>query len=369
MSTPEPEETKHADSSIKESDPMDTAIKNLMAICNEVQDTWAKKRKEQPHWSICANKFLSSYVKVDDPDGFRDMFQNFHLSFWERYCVKIFSEDDEEQVNDTFFLDTAIFPVPGKKELMVSKKSKAAAATAGKSKSSWGKKPVLKGPVIYFSMEDEKSARVCIAIGEIYRVCVTLYSDMEKSGGDDADLRSLPARFLHAFYSVMLFANGSMCPGSDILEYNVKILNESVADVTAANTGSKDKGGPFGILKEIIAKFTGGKNPIIPGGDQVGKIVSDICDGDGMDNMKRAFTSVMGEVTKGGELGENGEQPNIGSVLAGISKGLTTPETMECFEKIQTQLNSLTGSGVLAPPTAEEELPTVEEGEGADEQD
>lgn len=332
---------------------LDTSIRKFFNICGEVQDAWSNKKKEQPYWSVCCNKFQGVYLGIDDVDGFTDVFTNFHEKYGEQYCVDIFKEEDDK-VNDDFFMDRKVYPKPGEDPSLVAKKKKG--------KSSWNKRPTNKGRVIYFSNTDPKASGVCIAIGEIYCICTQLYEDMEKSGDDDSDIRALPPRLLNEFYKIILFANGENCKGSEIMKSNIKILEEIISDVTS-DSAPKNDGGPFGILKDVVKKLTGGKNPVIPGGEKIGDMISNFGESDGAKSIKTVFTNVMGNIADGSKNAD-GEDAGIGGVLNGIAKGLQNPETTKCFEDIQGQIGELT-NGALAPPKTE----VVESNEGADEQE
>jgi hypothetical protein len=335
-------ETKN-ESKVEETNGLDEAIKNLLTICNEVQDSQVRAKAGQPNWAVCCNRFKSSYDKVGDCEGFRECFIDFHTVNSEKYSVKIFEDED---VNDTFFSDTTPSEVPGGTQKKAKKKK------------SWAKKPVNKGPVIYFS-DSPKASGVCIPIGEVYRSSVRMYEDMEKSDGDDAETRALPARILHAFYSVILFANGDFCNGNAVIKENIKILEEAISDVTSGEPKKSTEDGPFGILSDIVSKLTSGANPTIPGGSNVGDMLDSFTKGDGAESVQKVFTTVMESVNK-----EGIEKEGIGGVLKGISEGLAAPETADAFENIQSKISGLT-TGSMAPPT----VSTPEDNVGADEQE
>src|ERR1700753_1919405 len=97
-------------------DELDVKIKDLIAICTEVQDVMCSGKKQQPHWSVCVNKLQSVYERVGKSEGFRDMFVEFHRRFGSKYSTPIFTyvdDDDDGTVEDDFFTDDTIMPKPG----------------------------------------------------------------------------------------------------------------------------------------------------------------------------------------------------------------------------------------------------------------
>ena len=95
------------------SDPIDDAIKNLIESMIKIQDKYVEVKKGTPHWSVCLSKFQTSYLKAKNPEGFVEMFQQFHNSFRKQYCIEIFVKDknDELEVNDDFFRDDTEFTI------------------------------------------------------------------------------------------------------------------------------------------------------------------------------------------------------------------------------------------------------------------
>jgi hypothetical protein len=318
---------------------LDESIKNLLNHCNEIQDMWVSKRKDQPFWSVCVNKFQTSYIKVNNSDCFIDIFRLFHNTYGRLYSVPIFEEED---VNDGFFKDKKVFQAPGD-----SKKEKKTVA-----KSSWKTKPKFKGPVIYFSMENEKTSSVCIAIGEIYEACLILYEDMLKNGEDNSNIRVLPSKFLYYFYSVIFFSFEEEKNFKDkkVIQSNLVLLKEFINDITSDENESSSSSSPFGIIKDIIKKITGSNSNILPSGnkDSLNKVMDGLSSGNGMEHIQNAFANVMSSVT---ESGIDGKEQDIGEVLGSIAKGLTSPSTIASITSIQKQISTLTGDGELAPPT------------------
>jgi hypothetical protein len=345
-SSTETKNTTSPSSETKVVNPLDIAVNNFIGIFTEVQSILDDRKKGTPYWSICANKFHSSYLKVNDAEGFREMFQIFHKNFNSQYCIDIFGEDKDGdfEVKDDFFRDINEYTIAGK-----IKKNNKNGETEVKKKS-FASKPALKGPVIYFSTTEEKVSGVCLPLGEIYRVCMTLYDEMEKKGEDDSEIRVLPMRLLLYFYTVIFKANGEFCTKADVLKSNIKILTQTISELSNDDTEKKESGGgPFSIIQDIMKKLTGGKNPVIPGGSEINKVVENVIGETG--DLKNVFTNVMGEMQKNTEVGPDGQPPGIGAVLKGIASGLTAPETTQCFENIQTKIGALTGDGPLAPPS------------------
>lgn len=344
MTEPSTTETK--------TDPLDIEITNLFVVCNETQDRYCNSNKQQPYWSTCANKLHASYVRVGDSSAYRDMFLVFHEKYWSKYCVNIFGtlEGEEDDVHDDFFKSSEVFPAPGR----VSSTSKKGG------NSSWNKKPTLKGPVIYFTYEDEKAAGVCLPIGEIYRVTINLFEQMENDKGDDMDVRSLPARLLCAFYKTIYVACGELCDGADIMKSNIEMLEQNISEVSI-NTDDSNSGtasGPFGVLKQVFksvvpALTKGGKNSLIP--KEAQSAIENVIKGDTIDDVGNMFAQISGSIQRGADKAQaEGKVGSVTTILDSISDTLKTEPVVNTMQNIAGKLSSLTGEGILAPPTADQ---------------
>ena len=345
MSTPSSTETK--------ADPLNEEITNLFVVCNEIQDRYCSSNRQQPYWSTCANKLHASYIKVNDSSAYRDMFVTFHQKYGHNYCVDIFgtSEGDEENVNDDFFKSLELFTTPGKN-------GTSRPTTAKKGGSSWNKKVILKGPVIYYTYEDEKAAGVCLPIGEIYRVTINMFEEMEKDKGDDMDIRSLPARLLCAFYKTISVACGEFCEGADVIKTNIESLDQAISDVTIHTNDSGPSSGPFGILKDVFKKVTpaltrGGKDSLIPKEAQTA--IENVIKGDTINDVGNMFATISSSIQEGADKAQKeGNAGSVSTILDSISGVLKTQPVVDTMQSIAGKLSTLTGDGILAPPTAEQ---------------
>lgn len=350
MAEPTPTETK--------ADPLNDAITNLFVVCNEIQDRYCNTNKQQPYWSSCANKLHASYVRVADSSAYRDMFLAFHQKYGRDYCVNIFgtAEGEEDDVHDDFFKSMEVFTAPGKsKTSAVPKKGTAAA----KKNASWRGQPTLKGPVIYYTYEDEKAAGVCLPVGEIYRVTISMFEQMENDKGDDMDVRSLPARLLCAFYKVIYVACGEFCEGADIMKSNLELLEQNISDVTIHTTdNSGPSSGPFGVLKDVFKRVVpaltkGGKDSLIPKEAQTA--IENVIKGDTIDDVGNMFAQISGSIQRGADKAQaEGKVGSVTSILDSISDTLKTQPVVDTMQNIAGKISSLTGDGILAPPTAEQ---------------
>jgi hypothetical protein len=342
-----------ADSKIEENleneaDELDVAIKDMLQICNEIQDLNCSKSKQQPHWSVCTNKLNSCYVQVNKPEGFRDMFITFHERYGDKYSGSILTqateEDDYVTVNDDFFRDTDIYPTPGKSSVI-----KTSAPRRG---SSWAKKPILKGPVMYYDYEKEKAAGVCIPIGEIYRVTIAMYDEMEKDGGDDADIRSLSARLLLSFFKLINVACEGKCDSS--IQDNIALLEETISEVTSGEV-KPSSGGPFGILKDVFKKILptltkGGKDSILPKGAQ--DALNSVIEGDTLDDVGSMFSEISGNIEKGAaSASKQGGSKSVAAMMDTISDTLKSESVVSKIEGITNKLSQFSNGGILSPPT------------------
>lgn len=343
------------DSKLEENpDHLDIAINDLLVLCNEIQDLNCAKSKQQPHWSVCVNKLNSVYITVKNSEGFREMFADFHKRYGDRYDKSILTQPTDEEdyvtVNDDFFRDKEVYPAPGKNK-SISTDKKGSSARRG---SSWGKKVVLKGPVIYFTYEDEKASGVCIPIGEIYRVTIAMFDEMEKEGGDDADIRSLSARLLLAFFKLINVACEEKCNTS--IKENILLLEEAVSEVTTGDTKSSSSGGPFGMLKDVFKKILptltkGGKDSILPKEAQAA--INSVMEGDTLDEVGSMFSEISGNIEKGAAAaGKEGGGKSIGKMMGTLSETLQSESVVSKIENITNKLSQFTNGGILAPPTA-----------------
>lgn len=345
-----------ADSKLEENpDNLDIAINDLLLLCNEIQDLHCAKSKQQPHWSVCVNKLNSCYItvknEVKNSEGFREMFTDFHKRYGDKYDKSILTQATDEEdyvtVNDDFFRDKELYPAPGKNK----PHSKGVSST--RRGSSWGKKVVLKGPVIYYTYEDEKAVGVCIPIGEIYRVTIAMFDEMEKNGDDDADIRSLSARLLLTFFKLIDVSCEEKCNPS--IKENIFLLEEAVSEVTIGETKSSS-GGPFGMLKDVFKKILpsltkGGKDSILPKEAQAA--LNSVMEGDTLDEVGSMFSEISGNIEKGAaEAGKEGGGKSIGKMMGTISETLQSESVVSKIENITNKLSQFANGGILAPPTA-----------------
>lgn len=333
-------------------DPLDKEITNLFLVCNEIQDRYCESNKQQPYWSTCANKLHASYVKVNNSGAYRDMFLTFHQKYSRHYCISIFGSedgDDDENVNDDFFKSLDLFTTPG-----AASKEPAKTATK-KGGSSWSKKPVLKGPVIYYTYEDERAAGVCLPIGEIYRVTIGMFEEMERKKGDDMDIRSLPARLLSAFYRTIYEACGESCEGAAIIKNNIEMLDQAVSEVTIHTNEEAASSGPFGVLKDMFKKVVpaltkGGKDSLLPKEAQT--VIENVIKGDTIDEVGNMFATISTSIQNGAEKAkQEGKVGSVSVLLESISETLKTEPVVNTMQNIAGKLSTLTGEGILAPPT------------------
>lgn len=340
---------------------LDKAIKDLIAFFIEIKDIIFESKGADPYWGICISKFQTSYLKLEDVTGYREMFLNFHEKFHKEYCINVYTEDNEGDiiVNDSFLRNTTMYTIAGEIKKTVDKKSHAS-------------RPPLKGPVIYFSTKEQGVAGVCIAIGEVYRKCIDLYDTMEKNNEDDSDIRILPSRFLYKFYNVMYHAHGGeilleqeetllkktkskshldfleveinskLIDQMKIIKENLKSISRTISQLSNVdpNDDASKNSGSFNIITNIVDKLTGGKNPVLPGGSEVGKVIQSVV-GDTQD-LQNVMGNVMSEIGKS-ETNNNNEPPQMGTLLGSIATVLTSPSTTETFTKIQSKITSLTG--------------------------
>jgi hypothetical protein len=353
----EPSETK---------DELDVKIKDLLVICNEIQDIVCKGNGVTPHWTVCVNTLQTCYERVGKSEGFRDMFVEFHKRYSNGYSTPIFSyvdDDDDGTVEDDFFTDQTIMPKPGESKKDKEEKessSKVSSKKEPKKKgSNWGKKVVLEGPVIYFTYEDAKSTNFCIPIGEIYRVSVSLYDKMEKEKQDDSTIRSLPSRLLLAFFKVIKEACTDVegCSVDIVITDNITVLDNLVSQLTVDGKGTTS-GGPFATLKEIFKKVA----PSLLGNDNKGmpkelkESISNVLKDDTLDNISEIFTEFGSTIEKGAaeaaKVGKTeGKTQSVASMLDTISGALKTESIVTKMEGIAGKLGQLTGNGNLAPPS------------------
>ncbi len=325
-------------------DHLDVGIRELIELLDEIKTIIGETKKgATPYFCVCFSKFQTAYLKLNNSEGFRDMFQTFHTKFRNEYCHGIYTKDsdDEIEINDEFFLHTHEYTLSG--EI----KKVSATAASGTKKRSFASKPALKGPVIYFDTEDKIASGVCLPIGEFYRTCNELFDKMEKQKEDDTNIRLLPTRLLFLFYNVIYRSIGDVAPGTKIIKENIRTLAQTIADLSEGEETQKKDTGPFSIIGDIVGKLTGGKNPIIPGGEGVGKFINSVVDGSS-NEISTVFNSVAEKLN---ESTTGDEPPNLGTVLGNVADVFKTKEVNESFGKIQSQIQSLT-SGEMAPPTA-----------------
>lgn len=356
----------------KKSDLLDEYITELLNICNEVQDRFSSKNSRRPHWAVCSNKLHTCYIKIKSSEAFRDMFVIFHNKYNSEYCKDIFTtQDNDILVNDEFFKSNDIFLVPGEKDTPTGRSSVPAPSTGKKNTSSWGNKPVLRGPVIYYTYKDAKAAGVCLPIGEIYRVATTIYEAMEKEGEDDSEVRSLPARLLLAFYKVINITCGEECKDKDILNSNITMLEGTVADIsTTPEEGSSNDNGPFGVLKKVFKQVLPTltkKNGVIP--PEVSKGLQSVMQNDTLDEVSTMFTKISGSIQEGAIRAKEGKvtgKNEVAVMLDTISETIKSESVASTMNSIAGKLNQLSDGGILAPPSV---VPKAEVSPDAGEQD
>jgi hypothetical protein len=357
----------------KKSDLLDECITELLNICNEVQDRYSSKNSKRPHWAVCSNKLHTCYIKVKSSEAFRDMFVIFHNKYRSEYCKDIFtSEGNDILVNDEFFKSIEIFLTPGEKDTPNGRSSNPAPVSTKKnsSSSSWGNKPILKGPVIYYTYKDPKAAGVCLPIGEIYRIATTIYEAMEKDGEDDSEVRSLPARLLLSFYKVISTACGKECEGNDVLQSNITVLEGTISEVSVDTPDSSNNSGPFGVLKQVFKQVLPTltkKNGVIP--PEVSKNLSKVMESNTLDSVGDMFTQISGSIQKGAELAKQSKAENkseVATMLDCISETIKSEPVAKTMTNIANQLNQLGDGGILAPPSV---VPKAQAGPDAGDQD
>lgn len=317
-------------------DHLDNAVKNLLTFCNELLDIRSSGSKSQPFWSICANKFQTTYLAVNNSKGYIDVFQTFHAMYWKQYCVKIF--DDDDQVNDSFFKDKKEHKTPGSE-----KKTN--------SKTSWKTKQKLKGPVIYFSITNEKMSSVCIPIGEIYTNCLLEYNDMVKNEEDDMNIKTLPSKFLYYFYNVIFYSydENKNFVGKAIIKENIDNLKE-VIDSYTVESNEDNSSNPFSMIKGFISTLASGSNPIIPGGkENATKVLDGLTNTGNVETIKNAFSSIVNDITS---TGSDGKEKTLEDVIGSIAKGLTDQKTIATISSIKDQITMLTGTSENTAPPA-----------------
>lgn len=359
------EETKIPDSP---TEILNQAILNFFDLCKELQDNIYNNTRQRPHWTNCSNRLESCYHKVNDPEGFRDMFKLFHEKYHSEYTkTTIFlpDEDDETQyiVADGFFTSNQIYDQTG---AIVSIKI----ANENKKGKNWNKVPILRGPVMYYDYEDKRTSGVNLPIGEIYTNSFVLFQEMEKDGLDDSRTRSSPGRILHAFFDVINKSFTEDYPGQEIVRENITMLKNSIDELDNGNEEETEAGGPFGtirnIFKKVIPSLTNGKNSILP--KEAEKMFKGILDDKSgtLDNMSDLFTEVSNSIEKGAseakEAGKTNTAASITTMLDNISTTLKSEGVVNKLGNIANKLGDL--STVLAPPTATNLEKAVESTEG-----
>lgn len=362
------EDNKDSDNPTKR---LDKAIRILLELGKEVQDSIYSTTNKRPHWTNCSNRLESCYYKVDDAEGFRDMFKMFHEKYHEEYIKEyIFTIDpddiDQYTTNDDFFKSNQVYEQSG---------SVVSIKVLNQNKKGWVKVPIVKGPIIYYDYEDKRTAGINFPIGEIYRTSVEMFEKMEKNEEDDVSTRALPAKILCAFFNVINEACSEGYTGEDIIKENISMLDEIILDVDGNEEDNEKSNGPFGTLRNVFKKFlptlTGGKNSLLP--KEAGKMFKDIMNENNgtLDNIGDLFSEVSSSIEKGASeaKGASNTSSSITTMLDNISTTLKSESVVNKIGDIANKLSDL--SGVLAPPTATNLEKAVEstEDNNADDQD
>lgn len=347
------------------------SIEELFKLSKEVQDIIYSDTNNRPQWTACSNRLETCYHKVNNPEGFREMFQSFHNRHYLEYTKEnIFvadpDNDDDFSVNDDFFNSLQVYDQSGAiVSIKVANENK-------KGKSSF-KIPVLKGPIMYYDYDDKRTMGINLPIGEIYRASINIFNKMEKEDRDDISTRTLPSRILLAFFNVINSSFTNEYKNYDIVIGNIKLLNDTISQIDDGTEEEKTSG-PFGMLKNVFKKvlptLTGGKNSLLP--KDAEKMFRDIMDEKSgtLNNIGDIFSEVSSSIEKGAneakEAGKNGAAVSITTMLDNISNTLKSETVVSKLGNIAEDLNTLTST--LAPPTASNLEKPVESGE-ADEQD
>lgn len=354
---------------VKQAKDLKSSIEELFSLSKEVQDIIYSDRNNRPQWTTCSNRLETCYHKVNNPEGFREMFQSFHNKYYTEYTKEnIFvpnpDNDDEFTVNDEFFNSLQVYDQSGAiVSIKIANENK-------KGKSSF-KIPVLKGPIIYYDYDDKRTVGINLPIGEIYRAAINICEKMEKEGNDDVNTRTLPPRILLAFFNVIDRSFTVEYDNSNVVIENIKLLNDAILLVDDGNEEEKTSG-PFGMLKNVFKKvlptLTGGKNSLLP--KEAEKMFRDIMDEKSgtLNNIGDIFTEVSSSIEKGAneakEAGKNSTASSITTMLDNISNTLKSEAVVSKLGNIAEELNTLTST--LAPPTASNLEKPVESGEAAE---
>ncbi len=308
---------------------LDTSIKSLLKVIAQIQGqsllgSLSLTSVSKPYWHLCVEKFHAAYIKAKNPDGFRDMFNNFFEKHLDKFTGDVVDEDGD--INDEWLKN---------KDVLLSGKSK-------KKKSSdeiiFSPRNIsCRGEIIYFDESNEKIRNVSIPISEAYLAACKIYADGAKNG----QYSPLPAQLLHSLYNVMGFVCDNEHQKS--VQNNIKALKDIVASLTDDEPESNGTGSTLnplsGLMKTFASKFgLGGE-----GGFDASKIeqtVSSIFSDDMTSKMKNMFDTFTEKVNLG-------EAKDITSIITNVSDAMKDPSLQANLQETLSTVAAKVGLGEI----------------------
>lgn len=282
---------------------LDNSIRSLLKVIGQIQNhgsmgVFDLTKSSKPYWHLCIEKFHAAYIKAKNPDGFRDMFNNFFKTHEDQFTDSILDDGD---INDEW--------LKNKEVLSSNKKSKKKSSDD----LSFSLKNInCRGEVIYFDESNEKIRNVCIPIGEAYLAACKIYADGAKKG----EYSPLPAQLLLSLFTVMKNVVDEEYQ-EDITE-NITSLKDIIESLTGEDEDESETttGSTLNPLtdavKNMASKFgLGGKDGSFdPSGME--KMITGIFNDDMMNKAK----SIFGKFTDKVNLSENAD---LGTIISNVS--------------------------------------------------
>lgn len=328
----------------------EASVKALLQTAFEVHDKAYGSLSAQQLWMIYANKFFTAFVKAKNPDGFHDMFMRFYTGRSKEIVSPIFIEvDDDTVVNDKWLRDDEIKPGPG---IKIPSKTKKAS-----SEDTWSpaESSRCKGYVIYFDDTNPKLVAVSIPISEIYRAAMKLYRE---KGAKDTSCRTLPARVLLHFYSILHNILPDLDAGKETITTNCVALEDFIGKLTPTDGGNVEGvGAGLQGIGKIMAQVMKAAGMSSTGIDETN--ITNMLGTALNENAITGMGKVVGEVIKavqGPGEGKEGGPQGIGDVIGGIGKALQSDavknavtETAAATQKQVADLQATVPTASAAP--------------------
>lgn len=323
---------------VEQKDMFDHHLVSLLKLSLKIHDRMGY-RSEKP-WKVCVSKFMSAYVKAQNPPGFHDMFIDFFAKHKKNISVRLFqsTEDDDITVHDDWIKNEDIHPGPGEKKKSV--------RLGGKKSGDWGPSDLkCQGYVIYFDNKNPKHATYSIPISEIYVCATKLY---KKERERDPATGKFPASVLLHIYSI--FLEVAPCD-KKLFQQNIDDITEFLENISSSEEPSDGVGSGFNSLTDMfqrVVKATGiGQEGGTADENGIKKIIDNVLESKTLENVGK----VVEEVTKSFTTANSKNSSGFSGVLNSLGQALQSGGVHEAVEETAKCINI---PGVQMP-TAESE--------------